>query len=787
MPDERPKDYQKLIDKRDNTIRALKYHEIKVAELNDNQHIEALARLNFIENVYEKFTNACDALENHEEFTYSDLTVPNEDIVEIFITLSAKLKIMTKELLESSLLNSTTNARNTAHVEVKLPQISIPTFSGDYKEWPAFYDAFVSLVDSNGELRDVNKMHYLRSSLKGTAFSLISRMKVTEANYAIALRALVDRFENKRAIVNECLKDFINQTAMKNRSAKEIRSLIDTTKETLQCIETLRISIDEWGPFVVYIVQTKMDDYTRSEFENYLGGSTEIPRYKILEIFLETQFRIVDGSSVVLSSSEHVNNTRKENTYKQIPNNIKRNQPHMNEKCPLCSNDPLSSGNHDHWLLNCPKFLEWSPQQCRTFAINNNSCIICLHSHEKDQCKSKYRCKKCGGAHCSKLHVDDDFIAATSNSTSVATIHSIQEGRKLFATAIVKVKDKFDTNHLLRVFIDMGSGGAFISERAVQLLCLPRKNEYKSLTGVDNTSLGNSTNSVQLHIESTVNEAFKLTLKTSVLRTIIQLQKFEKSMATNWNHLKKIELADPNFMNPSHIDLLFGVDIYGLIIKDGVRKGLVHEPVAQNSHLGWLVLGATAESDSVNVKINSISIQNELKKFWENEEVLVKPIMTEEQVKCVEHFNKTHTRLPDGSFMVSIPFNMNPLDPNFLGESKRMALCRLFQIEKRFKRDPLYKKRYHEEVNGYLERNHMSQCKLNTTDGYFLPHHAVVRESSTTTKQRTVYDASAKSLNGFSLNDRCLNGPTIQPDLFDIFIRWRTHKIALNADIEKNV
>lgn len=79
----------------------------------------------------------------------------------------------------------------------------------------------------------------------------------------------------------------------------------------------------------------------------------------------------------------------------------------------------------------------------------------------------------------------------------------------------------------------------------------------------------------------------------------------------------------------------------------------------------------------------------------------------------------------------------------------------------------------------------MSICKEVSNDGYILPHHAVVRESSTTTKQRTVYDASAKSTNGYSLNDRCLNGPTIQPELFYIFIRWRVHKIAINADIEK--
>lgn len=140
--------------------------------------------------------------------------------------------------------------------------------------------------------------------------------------------------------------------------------------------------------------------------------------------------------------------------------------------------------------------------------------------------------------------------------------------------------------------------------------------------------------------------------------------------------------------------------------------------------------------------------------------------LTEEQSNCVEHFKNTHKHLTDGSFMVAFPFNMDPFDQTILGESKKMALCRLFQIEKRFKRDPLYKQRYHDEINSYLERNHMSLCKNISNDGYFLPHHAVVRENSTTTKQHTVYDASAKTSNGYSLNDRCYNGPMIQPELY---------------------
>jgi len=48
---------------------------------------------------------------------------------------------------------------------------------------------------------------------------------------------------------------------------------------------------------------------------------------------------------------------------------------------------------------------------------------------------------------------------------------------------------------------------------------------------------------------------------------------------------------------------------------------------------------------------------------------------------------------------------------------------------------------------------------------FFLPHHAVFKESSTTTKNQVVFDASAKSSTGVSLNDMLMVGPTIQQDL----------------------
>ncbi|XP_033229514.1 uncharacterized protein LOC117181055 [Belonocnema kinseyi] len=69
--------------------------------------------------------------------------------------------------------------------------------------------------------------------------------------------------------------------------------------------------------------------------------------------------------------------------------------------------------------------------------------------------------------------------------------------------------------------------------------------------------------------------------------------------------------------------------------------------------------------------------------------------------------------------------------------------------------------------------------------GFYLPHHAVVKTSSLTTKVRVVFDGSAKTSSGIALNDSLMVGPTIQEDLFSIITRFRCLRYALTADIEQ--
>ena len=81
------------------------------------------------------------------------------------------------------------------------------------------------------------------------------------------------------------------------------------------------------------------------------------------------------------------------------------------------------------------------------------------------------------------------------------------------------------------------------------------------------------------------------------------------------------------------------------------------------------------------------------------------------------------------------------------------------------------------QITKGMAKFNMQSHKLNST---LRPVSALVlnsiKEESTTTKLRVVFDASAKSSSGMLLNDNLFVGPTIQLDLWTIITKWRQHK-----------
>ena len=121
------------------------------------------------------------------------------------------------------------------------------------------------------------------------------------------------------------------------------------------------------------------------------------------------------------------------------------------------------------------------------------------------------------------------------------------------------------------------------------------------------------------------------------------------------------------------------------------------------------------------------------------------------------------------------------------GESRSHAVRRFLLLER-----SLHAKfqAFDAVVQEYFELKHAEPVPAPDLDKpqhsvFYLPMHAVKKESSTTTKIRAVFDASAKSSSNVSLNDILLVGPTVHSSLIDVLLRFRLHGIALTADVSK--
>lgn len=159
-------------------------------------------------------------------------------------------------------------------------------------------------------------------------------------------------------------------------------------------------------------------------------------------------------------------------------------------------------------------------------------------------------------------------------------------------------------------------------------------------------------------------------------------------------------------------------------------------------------------------------------------------MLSDDDAKCEQHFVNTTTRNHDGRFIVRIPLKFNPLN---LGDSKQLATKRLNNLHTKNTLDPNYKLLYIDFMNEYKELNHMTQVKNidHSKIYYFLPHHGILRENSLTTKMRVVFNGSAITSSGWSVNDLQYTGPTIQNDIFNILLRFRQRRYVITADIEK--
>lgn len=686
---------------------------------------------------------------------------------------------------------------------VKLPPCKLSPFSGDLREWVEFKATCRSMLTD--QISDVHKLQFLKDALKGEPRELVSHVLPAEGAYEKAMLLLKSRYENSRAIVYEHLRKLyiLPKNEPNGESIDTLRLIVNTLNGLTAALNLCEVDTSTWDVILIYNTSQCLHPDSLKSWEEKLGGSRAIPTLKRYLEFIETRITILESTDTFVIRSKPTNQHQKASPQ----HNDKRVRVHFTlkteYKCVICQRNHVPS--------RCDELARMPVKDRRPVVQRNGLCFNCLQSHLVVNCPFNPACRKCNEAHHTLLHIEpierahltqdaavefNDAASVADNLTEITYSHFYHVKAKsivMLATALVPVLWN-GRSILLNALIDQGATTNLISEHACQMLQLPHMRSNIAMTGVGNAPVGHVTGKTISKIGSIHDDMFEYDISALIVPKVTDLPPSNCDERKRWKHLHGLSLADPAFTRTRKIDLLLGAGVYAEILLDGVKKGNVGEPIAQRTKLGWIVFGPSElDTEFVNfchtaqIQTNqqsSIDLSQALQQFWALEEVESKKHLTRNEQAAEDSFVKSLTRCNDGKFMVDLPFKVDP-DSNCLGNSREQAERRLRSSQRRFSKHPEVKRLYDQNLAEYLTLNHMKELEAHETPRNFLPHHPVVKESSSTTKVRTVFDASARTTNGKSLNDILYVGPTIQPELFDLLMQWRKFQFAICGDIEK--
>lgn len=697
--------------------------------------------------------------------------------------------------------------------ESLLPRITIPKYNGDYELWRSFHDLFISIVHNNAKLSPVQKLYHLKSCLTGDAEKLLRHTPITDQDYEPAWNKLKTRYENKRILVNHQLKILVSQPKITLEKAKNIKAILDTTEECLQQLNSLKIDTTSWDVLLIHLLVQKLPFQTLKLWEEEQGASQDIPQYSDFKAFLDKRLNILESIADAVTSSSTVSKPSTRET--TLTHHITKTN-----KCPACEGK--------HFIQGCNKYRGMNIEARLKVIKASGRCINCLsQNHFVKDCTSNYKCNKCNLRHHTTLHQE---IQPTSTNNVFHTKQGTKESKEvqqqhgnnsensasclqpqtadtadelnttavfvtrddhqaLLSTALVFAHSRLGKPVILRCLIDSGSQSSFITEEACKRVQAMRSHTATAVTGLNTCPAAFASQKTILQLRSCGSDNTELEEEFLIVKTITETLPNRRISRAECKHLNGLTLADPTYWKPGKIDALLGVQLYAKILQDGIRRGIKTAPVAVNTRFGWILMGSTRKQKTNNVKAFTVTtvdceLDKQLKRFWEIEEVPTKTILSQQEEKCQEFYQDTVQRLSTGKYQVKLPF-VDTENPT-LGLSRPQALKRFLHLQRQFAAKPDLERDYRQCLNEYIQLGHMQPINSpkEGEEHYYIPHHAVFKESSTT-KLRVVFDASAKSTNGNSLNDLLMKGPTLQPKLFATLLNWRKYKVALNADIEK--
>ncbi|XP_045446356.1 uncharacterized protein LOC123654500 [Melitaea cinxia] len=557
---------------------------------------------------------------------------------------------------------------------IRLPKINLPHFDGSYQCWLEYRDTFNSLIHENTCIDDINKFHYLRASLKGTAAEIIKNIDFKGDNYIIAWNLICERYNNNRLLINNHVQALFNVEPLSTESSVSLRRLVDVTNKNIRALKTLNEPTEHWDTLIIYMMSIKLDLHTSRKWEEYRNtladNSPTLSQFctfinNTADLLETLQDNIKHNKTLYTNKLEKNNNTK---SFIVTSENSKGKNTSANNskfKCPMCSGK--------HFLYSCESYrklpIESRIQKAKDFKV----CMNCLRiGHVEKRCKFSH-CRYCSIKHNTLLHIERtdipavlDPLPSTSESVSLSAntlnLQPTTRTNVLLSTALVRVVNSAGKKYDARILLDNGSTANFISESLCNKLRLPRSDAYSKVTGINNQT-STSVQSCNLKIESLYDD-YTVDIDCFILPEITRLLPSSRINIKDVVIPEGLKLADPSFHIPSVVDILVGADVFWSAIKPNHINLGKNQPKLCESKLGWLISGSVSynsrSSRSHSCNLLNIECNNALSKFWELDSINEKHSLSLEERACEECFYKNITRKDDGRFVVTIPLKAEP-------------------------------------------------------------------------------------------------------------------------------
>lgn len=730
---------------------------------------------------------------------------------------------------------------------VRLPKLELKHFDGNSLQWVSFINLFDSSVHRNASVTNVAKFQYLLSVLSGEPLNLIKSLSITTANYLVAYQLLRDRYHNPRRLTTLHLNQIIDLPEINSASIRGLRTFVNVFYEHSEALKALNCDVStQSNPLLSALILRKMDSDLRKKLESFRSSQENVVTHSLPEVseiiqFLNTECNQAEDAGLHITQKTNANRSPHNKNSKTVSFSERSKQVALlsvNKTTPAC----FACSEHDHRIYSCTTFRNLSPQERYQLAKKENRCVSCLGSHDVKQCKSQMTCNTCHKRHHSLLHFSqhssqNDYNKSRNDKTTYTEKHNYKRPTEghipkakssepqmmsahsstlpeadtltclnglrskhseyshttvLLGTTLVKLTTPNGHSHVLRALLDSGSMCDFITERAANLLGTRRFASNLKIAGL--SQLSTSTKGMlPLNVETLSGQLMASKHTFHILDKIsVDLPRTTLSPEV-MQRVQPYILADPTFHLPGGIDVLLGGSLLPkLLTQENYSLG-PHMPHVIGTHFGFVLMGqapCAQPSHAVSnfavslLSTNDNTLHSALQRFWQQEEPPHHNRKTAEEDLCDTHFKNTHSRTPNGRYVVRLPFRNEHVQ---LGTSQSIAERRFLSLEQKFKSQPEFYTLYKDFMSDYESQGHLVKAEdlnLNSTH-YFLPHHGVLKDGISTTKLRTVFDASSKTSNGVSLNDVLLTGRKLQTDICDIILNFRSHPIVFSCDIKQ--